>query len=74
MHEAIEQTENQPDVVTHVLNSTTADFRVLNENGLNVLQWAVLKNNKRFDLLQYVLVTLFLGFLGNCLQFVLHMM
>ena len=45
MHQAVEQKEGQPVIVSAVLNSRTADYSICNSENFNVLHWAIFKNN-----------------------------
>ncbi|XP_056020573.1 E3 ubiquitin-protein ligase MIB2-like [Ostrea edulis] len=44
MHDAISQ--NQPNIVKDVLGSPLANYKEINTNSFNVLQWATMKNSK----------------------------
>ena len=46
MHNAIEQEDCQPVIVSVVLNAQTADHTLCNSTNFNVLHWAAFKNNK----------------------------
>ncbi|XP_060077598.1 E3 ubiquitin-protein ligase mind-bomb-like [Ylistrum balloti] len=46
MHDCLAQKLGQPAIFQAVLKAKKADFNMENSKGLNVLQWAVLKDNK----------------------------
>lgn len=45
MHQAVEQKEGQPVIVSSVLSSRTADHSICNGQNFNVLHYSVYKNN-----------------------------